>query len=333
MKPVGGNPFTRVIRLTRLVYSPIHKTSAPVHGATADMKLVRMHLLSPSPRPSVACAPAPLCAVVFLCAAPSPLEAGGLDQLRLHKLNPFRQADPAVVSQETYLAKPLKIEGERVCLFPFEIRQGGEPLPPRLAPALAEAMTYLVPKDPTVSLSVRPGDDLADWEAPAFDVEAAMLRTARERGCTLLLEGVTHRAYRKPGGGYHIDASIALYAVEADARTLRWRGRKTLDWRRLRPRDECLRLFAENVVQSWLEPVPPKASKKQAARQKSAQQKAARAKQESKPTTNAGKTIVPPTKVQSKTSAHASPRTLLRRDPLPRVPNQAAADGLRRSPD
>lgn len=185
----------------------------------------------------------------------------------------FKKADPQIRSVESYLTVPIYLEEERICIFPFATNQGGAPPAPDFVPAFVEAVNYHLPKTELVTLKRRPAANVTIQQTGEFDVPGAMNALASERSCTLFVNGLIERAYRKPSGGCFLEVIASLYAVGVEAPALRWRARKRIDWRGRFPLKECLLLYAEEVVFDWddfgPEPAnPPPAKERQSDRRR-----------------------------------------------------------------
>ena len=167
-----------------------------------------------------------------------------------------RPPDPEIRSLESFLTEPIRLDKDRICVFPFAVEQAGQPAAPSMVEPFVEAMEFHLPNATVLPMASRPGLDVPPWEQTTLDVVEEMANAARLAACNLFLDGAQHRTYRKPSGGYRIRASAALYAVEPERFALRWRGRKSIDWRLRRPTEECLLLFAEQVVCDWLDLAP-----------------------------------------------------------------------------
>ena len=192
-------------------------------------------------------------ALLLALAIVPPSEAG--EVLRLLGVRP---PDPEIRSLESYLTEPIRLDEARICVFPFGVAQAGQPAAPSMVEPFVEAIEFHLPDATVLPMASRPGVDVPAWQRATLDVVQEMANSARMAGCDLFLDGVQHRTYRKPSGGYRIRAAAALYAVEPKGAALRWRGRKSIDWRLRQTTEECLLLFAEQVVFDWLDlaPVP-----------------------------------------------------------------------------
>jgi len=169
----------------------------------------------------------------------------------------IRPPDPEIRSLESYVTDPIELRGAKICIFPFAVEQEGTPRAPRMSPAFIEALDYHLPESQSVKLGVRPEAGLEPWRRNGYDVVEGLAKAARAQGCQMFVDGLAHRAYRKPGGGYRIRATIALYELHPTTTELRWRGRKAIDWRLRQPVNECLLLFAEQVLFDWMDLAAP----------------------------------------------------------------------------
>lgn len=226
-------------------------------AAGADRRLGRRAAVCPIPRAELRRLVEPTIAasvmrttsfslfLVVLCGAPASAGDGWTKYLGLKKHS------PRIRSVESFLTVPIRLDGERVCVFPFRTRQGGTPPAPDLSPAFMEAIHLHLPETELVTFDGRPESGVPPWERGDFDTLGAMHRLSLDRSCTLLLDGLIDRAYRTPAGGYSLEATASLYAVGPQAPRLRWRARKRIDWRRRLPANECLLFYAEEVVFDW----------------------------------------------------------------------------------
>lgn len=216
-----------------------------------------------------------------------------------------RRSDPEVESIESYLTEPIELEQRRVCIFPFQVRQGGAPKVPDLRRAFREAIEFNMPETEAIVMDRRPESGLAPWQLADLDLRGELHAAARKAACDYYLDGSVRRAYRKPSGGYVIDVETWLTSASRETPELRWRARKRLDWRKRQSVNECTLYFAEEVVFDWMFPPPEPGPAEE--------------------TDSVDATIEAP--------AHAATRTLHPGSPSPSSQDQTAPHGLRRRPD
>ena len=168
----------------------------------------------------------------------------------------FNRGDPKITTRVFTRNPGLRLSCKDVGVFPFEVPELTEPRSPDFSTAMRQALLTQGAAETIAHVSTLPWDEVPAWKARELsesDKLAAIAADAAARKLEIALVGRVGSAFRKPGKGLTVRATV--WIIDARDGTVLWYGTKQADWIRYFPLDECLYHLAWSFVLEWGRPV------------------------------------------------------------------------------
>ncbi len=170
----------------------------------------------------------------------------------------FKRGDPRITTYLFVYRPYLVLLDRKVGVYPFDVVQQGEPVPPAFAPLLAQALLQEGSAVSVTQVPIAPWEQTPIWEAPQWSEAgriAAVLADGRERGFDYVVLGRIDRFYRTAAQG--LMARVTVWLISTQDGAVVWYGAKHAEWLRRYPLEECLLNLAWSFAIDWRPPLPP----------------------------------------------------------------------------
>lgn len=178
------------------------------------------------------------------------------DSLRAAPL--FKRGDPHITTYLFVYRPHLMLLDRKLGVYPFEIVQGGEPLPPEFAPLLAQALLQEGSARSVTPVPSAPWDQTRAWEMGRWSEVhriAAVAADGRERGFDFVVLGRIDRFFRTAAQG--LMAKVTVWLISTEDGAVVWYGAKQAEWLRRYSVEDCVLRLTWSFAVDWRPPPPP----------------------------------------------------------------------------
>jgi hypothetical protein len=189
-----------------------------------------------------------LIAALALSGAAAPLNASSW----------FKHGDPAITTLLFVYRPHLILLDRKVGVYPFQILQGGEPVPPQFAPLLSQALLQEGSASSVTSIPSAPWEGTPAWEADHWNEArrlAAVAADGRQRGFDFVVMGRVDSFFRTAAEG--LMAKVTVWLVSTEDGAIVWYGAKKAEWLRRFSLEECVTRLAWSFAVDWRPPPSP----------------------------------------------------------------------------
>jgi hypothetical protein len=170
----------------------------------------------------------------------------------------FKHGDPAITTFLFVYRPHLMLLDRKVGIYPFQILQGGEPIPPEFAPLLSQALLQEGSATSVTNIPAAPWDGTPPWEAEQWSEArrlAAVVADGRERGLDFVVLGRIDSLFRTAAEG--LMAKVTVWLVSTEDGAIVWYGAKKAEWLRRFSLEECVTRLAWSFAVDWRPPPAP----------------------------------------------------------------------------